>query len=84
MRAGCFASGYREGLRSPKLEFLVVDIAKNGFRGEVDWLDILVHFHSNIFGFNQWYSSGFLQQFKGFALGGSTFSLSFCDWDGGL
>ena len=36
-------------------------MGRNGFRGEVDWLDILVHFHNNFFGVNQWYSKGFLQ-----------------------
>ena len=35
-------------------------MGRNGFWGEVDWLDILVHFHNNFFGVNQWYSKGFL------------------------
>ena len=76
-------AGYREDIRSLKLEFFVVRDAKYGFWGEGDWLDLLVHFHSNVFCLDQWHPDGFLQEFKGAALGGSIFSLPFCDRDGG-
>ena len=59
------------------MNFSVVCDANNGFWGEVDWLDFLVHFHYNVFCFDQWHSSGILQQFKGATLGGSSFSYLF-------
>ncbi|RVW44014.1 hypothetical protein CK203_074973 [Vitis vinifera] len=41
----------------------------NGFWREVDWLDFLVHFHSNVFCFDQWHPGRILQQFKGLRQG---------------
>ena len=61
-------------------DFAAVDISSE------DSLEIfcfLVHFHCNVFCFDQWHSGGILQQYKGAASGGSTFSLFICDRDGG-
>ncbi|RVW74736.1 hypothetical protein CK203_047891 [Vitis vinifera] len=48
---------YREGVRSLELGFSTIGIAKNGVWGEVDWLDLLVYLHSDVFSFDQWLSS---------------------------
>ena len=75
-------AGFREGIRSQKLEFFVVCNAKYGFWGEVDRVDFLVHLHNIVFCLGQWHFGRFLQQFKGATSVGPPFSLSFCDRDG--
>ncbi|RVW36959.1 Transposon TX1 uncharacterized 149 kDa protein [Vitis vinifera] len=56
-------------------DFLLSVIQRNGFWGEMDWVDQMVHIHCLVFGFGQWFSYRFFPELQGSSERGFSFRL---------
>ena len=66
------------------MEFCAEIAAKNGLRGEMDWLDEVVHFHCLFLSFSKWESDWIFWEFKRVETGGPSIVVLVCAWHGSL